>query len=68
MKTDIYYTAAALLASGINTANALNLKSEHAGSVISRVHGSTPDGVLHNGTASGRTVSLGNGMLLSNLY
>lgn len=68
MRADIFYTAATLLASGTNTANALNLKSEHAGSVISRVHGSTPDGILHNGTASGRTVSLGNGMLLSNLY
>ncbi|KAM0723281.1 hypothetical protein Q7P37_001482 [Cladosporium fusiforme] len=57
MRTDIFCTAATLLA---GSANALNLKSEHAGGVFSRVHGSSADGVLHNGTASGRTVALGN--------
>lgn len=62
MRTNILCVAATLLASGVSSANTLNLKSEHAGGVFSRVHGSSTDGVLHNGTASGRDVSLGNGM------
>lgn len=63
MKTTIFCTVATLLASIFSSTFALDLKSEHAGGVISRMHGSFTDGVLHNGTASGRMVALGNGML-----
>lgn len=61
MKIDITLTAAMLLTGGVN---ALNLKAEHAGGVFNRVHGGkscSDDGVINNGTASGETVSLGNG-------
>ena len=65
MKLDFTLAAAALLAGGVD---GLDLKAEHAGGVISRVHGGkhwSDDGVINNGTASGETVSLGNGMILS---
>ena len=64
MKIDITLTAAMLLTGGVN---ALNLKAEHAGGVFNRVHGGkscSDDGVINNGTASGETVSLGNGIKL----
>jgi len=60
MKLDLTLAAAALLAGGVN---GLDLKAEHAGGVISQVHGGkhfADDGVINNGTASGQTVSLGN--------
>jgi hypothetical protein len=62
MKLDLTLAAAALLAGGVN---GLDLKVEHAGGIFNRVHGgksSSDDGVINNGTASGQTVSLGNGM------
>ena len=64
MKLDLTLAVAALLAGGVN---GLDLKDEHAGGVIHRVHGGksfSDDGVINNGTASGQTVSLGNGMIL----
>lgn len=63
MKLDRTLTVAALLAGGVN---GFDLKDEHAGGVIHRVHGGqsySDDGVINNGTASGQTVSLGNGMV-----
>lgn len=65
MKLDITLAAAALLASGVN---GWGLKDEHAGGVINRVHGGKPfsdDGVINDGTPSGKTVSLGNGTTIS---
>jgi hypothetical protein len=65
MKLDLTLAAAALLASGVN---GFDLKAEHAGGVINRVHGGKSfldDGVINNGTPSGQTVPLGNGMILS---
>ena len=62
MKLDLTLAATALLASGVN---ALNLKAEHAGGVINRVHGGkflSDDGVINDGTPSGQDVSIGNGM------
>jgi hypothetical protein len=64
MKLDLTLGIVAVLAVGVN---GLDLKAEHAGGVISRVHGGkhwSDDGVINNGTASGETVSLGNGMIL----
>jgi len=64
MKLDFTLAAAALLAGGVN---GLNLKAEHAGGVINRVHGGkyySDDGVINDGTPSGKTVALGNGMIL----
>ena len=68
MKLDLTLAATAAFAIGVN---ALDLKAEHAGSVISRVHGGkhwSDDGVINNGTASGETVSLGNGINLLATY
>lgn len=65
MKLDLTLAAVALLASGVN---GWGLKDEHAGGVINRVHGGkyfSDDGVINDGTPSGKTVSLGNGMMLS---
>ena len=62
MKFDLTLAAAVLLAGG---ADALNLKAEHAGGVFNRVHGGkscSDDGVINNGTVSGETVPLGNGI------
>jgi hypothetical protein len=67
MKPDFTLVAAALLASGIN---GLDLKAEHAGGMFNRVHSGqycSDDGVINNGTASGQTVSLGNGKLQSSV-
>jgi hypothetical protein len=63
MKLDLKLVAAALLAAGVN---GLDLKAEHAGGVFNHVHGGkscSDDGVINNGTASGQTVALGNGMV-----
>jgi hypothetical protein len=65
MKLDLTLAAVALLAGGVN---GLDLKAEHAGGVFNRVHGGkscSNDGVINNGTASGQTVALGNGMVCS---
>lgn len=65
MRFDLTLAAGLLLTGG---ANALDLKAEHAGGVFNRVHGGkscSDDGVINNGTASGQTVSLGNGIILS---
>ena len=64
MKLDLTLAAAALLATGVN---GLNLKAEHAGGVINRVHGGkflSDDGVINDGTPSGKDVSIGNGIIL----
>jgi hypothetical protein len=63
MKLDLTLAAAALFAGSVN---GLDLKAEHAGGVFNRVHGGkscSDDGVINNGTASGQTVALGNGMV-----
>jgi hypothetical protein len=65
MKLDLKLVAAALLAAGVN---GLDLKAEHTGGVFNHVHGGkscSDDGVINNGTASGQTVALGNGMVCS---
>lgn len=65
MKLARTLAVAALLTGSVK---ALELKAEHAGGVINRVHGGghfVDDGVINSGTPSGQTVSLGNGMILS---
>jgi hypothetical protein len=65
MKLDLTLAAASLLAIGVN---GLDLKAEHAGGVINRVHGGksySDDGVINDGTPSGKTVALGNGTITS---
>ena len=65
MKLDLTLAAAALLASAVN---GWDLKDEHAGGVINRIHGGksfSDDGVINDGTPSGKTVSLGNGTTTS---
>lgn len=64
MRLDLALAAGVLFTGGVN---ALDLKAEHAGGVFNRVHGGkscSDDGVINNGTASGQTVSLGNGIVL----
>ena len=64
MKFNLTFARAALLATGVN---GLNLKAEHAGGVINRVHGGkflADDGVINDGAPSGKDVSIGNGMIL----
>jgi hypothetical protein len=67
MKLDLTLIAAALRAGGVD---GLDLKAEHAGGIFNRVHGGkscSDDGVINNGTASGQTVALGNGMVCSRI-
>ena len=68
MKLDLTLATAALLASGVN---GLNLKAEHAGGVINRVHGGkflSDDGAINDGTPSGKDVPIGNGMIFSAVH